>query len=330
VYVKIPFGKGCGFVQFTTRASAEAAFALHSTYIGNQRVRLSWGRSSNGGGAVGGMVLGASMAGPKSPTSLSSAYPYPSGYGSYGASGYGFSSAFSPAAGNGNGSYATTASAPSSYHDSYAASAQSSYAGHHHATAAVHHAGHHHHHSASPSSGAPLHLGVGHHRHLHHLHHHAASAAATTPSMAIPTAAGAASSPQVHTPSSYKFYHSTSSSLAIPASKSRAAAAAAATGGGSSSSSPYQLSPVDFTSPLDVEADNSSYALRAESDSASNIWSGADDTEMLLSLAASIHTLDFSGEPEHDDASDADAASSAHGSSSSAGNLGRFIPMFAS
>ncbi|OVA12259.1 RNA recognition motif domain [Macleaya cordata] len=46
VYVKIPPGKGCGFVQFGTRASAEEAIQrLHGTMIGQQIVRLSWGRS---------------------------------------------------------------------------------------------------------------------------------------------------------------------------------------------------------------------------------------------------------------------------------------------
>jgi len=48
VYVKIPTAsKGCGFVQFVTRASAEAAFALHGVYIGNHPVRLSWGKYAN-------------------------------------------------------------------------------------------------------------------------------------------------------------------------------------------------------------------------------------------------------------------------------------------
>eukprot|EP00262_Sarcandra_glabra_P005872 TRINITY_DN17796_c0_g1_i1.p1 TRINITY_DN17796_c0_g1~~TRINITY_DN17796_c0_g1_i1.p1 ORF type:complete len:444 (+),score=86.74 TRINITY_DN17796_c0_g1_i1:97-1428(+) len=46
VYVKIPLGKGCGFVQFGSRASAEEAIQrLHGTMIGQQIVRLSWGRS---------------------------------------------------------------------------------------------------------------------------------------------------------------------------------------------------------------------------------------------------------------------------------------------
>lgn len=44
--VKIPVGKGCGFVQFSSRASAEEALQrLHGTVIGQQTIRLSWGRS---------------------------------------------------------------------------------------------------------------------------------------------------------------------------------------------------------------------------------------------------------------------------------------------
>ncbi|KAM0843403.1 hypothetical protein ACQ4PT_057728 [Festuca glaucescens] len=46
IYVKIPVGKGCGFVQYVSRASAEEAVQrLHGTLIGQQVVRLSWGRS---------------------------------------------------------------------------------------------------------------------------------------------------------------------------------------------------------------------------------------------------------------------------------------------
>ncbi|XP_024544425.1 polyadenylate-binding protein RBP45 [Selaginella moellendorffii] len=45
-YVKIPAGKNCGFVQFYTRASAEEALQkLHGSTIGQQTIRLSWGRS---------------------------------------------------------------------------------------------------------------------------------------------------------------------------------------------------------------------------------------------------------------------------------------------
>ncbi|KAL6867209.1 hypothetical protein ACP4OV_015233 [Aristida adscensionis] len=46
IYVKIPVGKGCGFVQYASRVSAEEAVQrLHGTMIGQQAVRLSWGRS---------------------------------------------------------------------------------------------------------------------------------------------------------------------------------------------------------------------------------------------------------------------------------------------
>eukprot|EP00249_Psilotum_nudum_P012241 c23670_g1_i2 orf=1-1017(-) len=43
VYIKIPPGKGCGFVQFSYRSCAEEALQkLHGTVIGQQAVRLSW------------------------------------------------------------------------------------------------------------------------------------------------------------------------------------------------------------------------------------------------------------------------------------------------
>ncbi|XP_010523211.1 PREDICTED: polyadenylate-binding protein RBP47B-like [Tarenaya hassleriana] len=46
VSVKIPIGKGCGFVQFADRKSAEEAIqTLNGTVIGKNTVRLSWGRS---------------------------------------------------------------------------------------------------------------------------------------------------------------------------------------------------------------------------------------------------------------------------------------------
>ncbi|XP_010525621.1 PREDICTED: polyadenylate-binding protein RBP47C-like [Tarenaya hassleriana] len=46
VSVKIPTGKGCGFVQFVNRTSAEEALdKLNGVVIGKQTVRLSWGRS---------------------------------------------------------------------------------------------------------------------------------------------------------------------------------------------------------------------------------------------------------------------------------------------
>ncbi|XP_058730747.1 polyadenylate-binding protein RBP47-like isoform X1 [Vicia villosa] len=46
ISVKIPIGKGCGFVQLADRKNAEEAIqGLNGTVIGKQTVRLSWGRS---------------------------------------------------------------------------------------------------------------------------------------------------------------------------------------------------------------------------------------------------------------------------------------------
>ncbi|CAH9081813.1 unnamed protein product [Cuscuta europaea] len=46
VSVKIPTGKGCGFVQFAIRSAAEEALEkLNGSVIGKQTVRLSWGRT---------------------------------------------------------------------------------------------------------------------------------------------------------------------------------------------------------------------------------------------------------------------------------------------
>ncbi|KAJ1975078.1 hypothetical protein H4R34_004472 [Dimargaris verticillata] len=46
--VKIPQGKGCAFVQFQQRPSAEMAIAqLNGTQLGASRIRLSWGRGHN-------------------------------------------------------------------------------------------------------------------------------------------------------------------------------------------------------------------------------------------------------------------------------------------
>lgn len=48
IYVKIPPGKGCGFVQYTDRIQAERAMAaMHGQVIGHGAVRISWGRASN-------------------------------------------------------------------------------------------------------------------------------------------------------------------------------------------------------------------------------------------------------------------------------------------
>jgi len=46
IYVKIPVGKRCAFVQFSSRPSAEAALGgLNGTSVAGQSIRLSWGRS---------------------------------------------------------------------------------------------------------------------------------------------------------------------------------------------------------------------------------------------------------------------------------------------
>ncbi|KAI8141828.1 hypothetical protein BJV82DRAFT_645183 [Fennellomyces sp. T-0311] len=48
VYVKIPPNKGCGFVQYVSRQSAELAIEqMNGFQIGSSRIRLSWGRSQS-------------------------------------------------------------------------------------------------------------------------------------------------------------------------------------------------------------------------------------------------------------------------------------------
>lgn len=52
VYCKIPPGKGCGFVQFVHRQSAEYAIQnMNGNFLGAVKVRVSWGRSQTGMGA---------------------------------------------------------------------------------------------------------------------------------------------------------------------------------------------------------------------------------------------------------------------------------------
>ncbi|CED83770.1 FOG: RRM domain [Phaffia rhodozyma] len=63
-YVKIPPGKGCGFVQFVRKADAERAIdRMQGFPIGGGRIRLSWGRSqykaTQGSGQLGMGGLGA-------------------------------------------------------------------------------------------------------------------------------------------------------------------------------------------------------------------------------------------------------------------------------
>ncbi|KAI9300337.1 hypothetical protein BJ944DRAFT_136726, partial [Cunninghamella echinulata] len=44
IYVKIPPGKGCGFVQYVSRSSAELAMKHMNGYqIGQSRIRIYWG-----------------------------------------------------------------------------------------------------------------------------------------------------------------------------------------------------------------------------------------------------------------------------------------------
>ncbi|KAI8915660.1 mRNA binding post-transcriptional regulator [Gorgonomyces haynaldii] len=48
VYTKIPPGKGCGFVQYIFRESAETAIKhMNGFSIGTSRLRLSWGKASH-------------------------------------------------------------------------------------------------------------------------------------------------------------------------------------------------------------------------------------------------------------------------------------------
>ncbi|RUO95820.1 hypothetical protein BC936DRAFT_143164 [Jimgerdemannia flammicorona] len=88
-YVKIPPGKGCGFVQFVHRQSAEIAIAQMNGYqIGNSRVRLSWGRSQNDK-TQGGMMSAGAFRSPQpglpySPLNPASPYPaYPAAHHNY-------------------------------------------------------------------------------------------------------------------------------------------------------------------------------------------------------------------------------------------------------
>ncbi|XP_057777525.1 polyadenylate-binding protein RBP47B'-like isoform X1 [Salvia miltiorrhiza] len=78
VYVKIPAAKGCGFVQFATRTSAEESIQrMQGTVIGQQVVRLSWGRSPTAKQDVAGVW------GHTDPNQLSAYYAYGQGYDAY-------------------------------------------------------------------------------------------------------------------------------------------------------------------------------------------------------------------------------------------------------
>ncbi|EPS67039.1 hypothetical protein M569_07737, partial [Genlisea aurea] len=81
IYVKIPASKGCGFVQFSARASAEESIQrMQGAMIGQQVVRLSWGRSL----AAKQDATGAWVQSTADPNQLSAAYyAYGQGYEAY-------------------------------------------------------------------------------------------------------------------------------------------------------------------------------------------------------------------------------------------------------
>ncbi|KAG6629942.1 hypothetical protein I3843_14G120200 [Carya illinoinensis] len=79
IYVKIPVGKGCGFVQFGTRASAEDAIQkMQGKMIGQQIVRISWGRSPTAKQEIPG-----SWGQQVDPSQWSAYYGYGQGYDAY-------------------------------------------------------------------------------------------------------------------------------------------------------------------------------------------------------------------------------------------------------
>lgn len=81
VYVKIPSGKGCGFVQFGTRPPAEEAMQrMNGTMIGQQPIRISWGKNMT----TKQDQPGAAWAQPTDPNQWSAAYyGYGQGYDAY-------------------------------------------------------------------------------------------------------------------------------------------------------------------------------------------------------------------------------------------------------
>lgn len=45
--MKVPPGKGCGFVQYTTREAAEVAInQMNGAVVGGVKIRCAWGRSA--------------------------------------------------------------------------------------------------------------------------------------------------------------------------------------------------------------------------------------------------------------------------------------------
>ncbi|XP_021278430.1 polyadenylate-binding protein RBP47B' [Herrania umbratica] len=78
-YVKIPAAKGCGFVQFATRTSAEEAIQrMQGQMIGQQLVRISWGRSPTAK-----QDLPGSWGAQADPSQWSAYYGYGQGYDAY-------------------------------------------------------------------------------------------------------------------------------------------------------------------------------------------------------------------------------------------------------
>ncbi|CAI9104369.1 OLC1v1003026C1 [Oldenlandia corymbosa var. corymbosa] len=94
--VKIPSGKGCGFVQFANRSNAEDAMQrLNGATIGKQTVRLSWGRNPV-----------------NKQFKMDSGYQWNGPYGRHGQNGYGYPmqqnqdrNMYAAAAANGHGGY---------------------------------------------------------------------------------------------------------------------------------------------------------------------------------------------------------------------------------
>ncbi|KAG7382562.1 tRNA selenocysteine 1-associated protein 1 [Phytophthora pseudosyringae] len=95
VSVKVPPGRGCGFVQYTTKEAAEVAISqMNGTIISGVKVRCAWGRSAAARAANHGSFYnqqyGQYPAGYQSYYGYNAAYGYPQyqqgayGYGAYG------------------------------------------------------------------------------------------------------------------------------------------------------------------------------------------------------------------------------------------------------
>jgi len=94
VYVKVPPGRGCGFVQFAERRSAERALAgLNGQPVGNATVRISWGRTMKPGrsAAAAPAAPAAMPAMPTLPPPVAGAYAGMYDPGAYGSDPYAYS-----------------------------------------------------------------------------------------------------------------------------------------------------------------------------------------------------------------------------------------------